>query len=64
MDKRYTVLNEVGDYGLHHPLNESDNKQVNSRSFTRKPNPTTQKSENIDPDSIRLGDCSHLSSRK
>ena len=64
MDKRFNVLNEVGDYGLFHPLNEDENKQVKSNSFIRKSESKTQKSENIDPNSIRLGDCSHLSSRK
>ncbi len=64
MDKRFNVLNEVGDYGLFHPLNEDENKQVKSNSFIRKSESKTQKSENIDPESIRLGDCSHLSSRK
>ena len=64
MDKRYNVLNEVGDYGLFHPLNESENEQVKSNKFTRDSEFKTQKSKNIDPDSIRLGDCSHLSSRK
>lgn len=64
MDKRYSVINEVGDYGLHHPLNERDNKLVRESSFMRNSESKTQKSENIDPSSIRLGDCSHLSSRK
>lgn len=64
MGKRFNVLNEEGDYGLYHPLNESENKQVKSSNFIRKSESKTQKSENIDPNSIRLGDCSHLSSRK
>lgn len=64
MDKQFNVLNEVGDYGLYHPLNEEENKRANHTTFSRKPNPKAQKSENIDPNSIRLGDCSHLSCRK
>lgn len=52
----YNIINEQGDYGLYTPVNEADNKNILNGYRKTETN-------KINPNDIRLGDCSHLTNK-